>query len=81
MSDVVIFVRDLLGCTDRARCSHCKHRLLYSRANKDNFDDSRFICLAHSRKFINGRAFACSDFEPRVGRCIVQSNVQLNLQL
>lgn len=77
-SDVVVFVQDLPGCNYRARCSHCKHRLLYS-CSKSNFEDSRFICLARHRKFINGRGFACGFFEPKIGYKVIQSNLQLNL--
>ena len=80
MSEVVIYVQDLNKCTDRARCRHCSFRLLYSKASSNGFENSRFICIAHARKFINPRSFACSDFKPKYGYSVYQSNVQLNLQ-
>ena len=81
MNDIVIFVQDLSGCSDRARCRHCKHRLLYSKVSSVDYESSRFICLALNRKFINGRGFACQYFEPKIGYKVLQSNLQLNLQL
>lgn len=76
-NEVVVFVQDLLGCTDRARCKHCKHRLLYS-SSKTDFEASRFVCLAQRRKFINGNGFACGFFQPKIGYTVIQSNLQLS---